>query len=115
MKVSFDFDSTLQREDVQEIAKAFIACNTEVFITTSRSETQTNNIDLFEVALKLGIPKNRIVFTNYQDKAKYLKDFAIHFDDDAHEIDMLLLENTKCIGALLPLKNDLQTNLRKFL
>ena len=35
-KVSFDFDGTLDREDVQEIVKDLLARGYEVFVTTLR-------------------------------------------------------------------------------
>jgi restriction endonuclease Mrr len=35
-KISFDFDSTLDREDVQEFAKELVEKGHDVWITTSR-------------------------------------------------------------------------------
>ena len=36
MKVSFDFDGTLSRKDVQEYAKSLVNSGLEVWIVTSR-------------------------------------------------------------------------------
>lgn len=39
-KVSFDFDSTLSRKDVQNFAKEIIANGAEVWIVTTRTSTE---------------------------------------------------------------------------
>lgn len=93
MKVSFDFDGTLSRIDVQEFAKTLIDDGLDVWICTSRlcPEKALNNKwndDLFKVANELGIPKSNIIFTNYEDKAAHLtEDFIWHLDDDWIELD----------------------------
>lgn len=95
-KVSFDFDSTLERADVQEFAKELISEGIEVWICTSRigkpreSMHRSNNLDLFKVAKDLKIPKTRIIFTNKDDKYSYLhEDFLFHLDDDYYELDLI--------------------------
>lgn len=93
MKVSFDFDSTLSRIDVQEFAKTLIDDGLDVWICTSRlcPEKAPNNEwndDLFKVANELGIPKSKVIFTNYEDKAEHLTDdFIWHLDDDWIELN----------------------------
>lgn len=93
MKVSFDFDNTLSRADVQEFAKILIEDGLDVWICTSRlcPEKAPNNEwndDLFKVANELGIPNSKVIFTNYEDKAKYLTDdFILHLDDDWNELN----------------------------
>ena len=95
MKVSFDFDSTLSRTDVQEFAKTLIDDGLDVWICTSRlcPEKAPNNEwndDLFKVANELGIPKSKVIFTNYEDKAEHLTDdFIWHLDDDWIELDKI--------------------------
>jgi len=92
MKVSFDFDSTLSRTDVQEFAKTLIDDGLDVWICTSRlcPEKAPNNEwndDLFKVANELGIPKSNVIFTNYENKAEHLTDdFIWHLDDDWIEL-----------------------------
>lgn len=90
MKVSFDFDSTLDRESVQKYAAELISKGIDVWITTSRMSDRENdwakdwNDDLYEVAERLGIPREKIRFTNMIDKYKYFEkeDFIWHLDDD---------------------------------
>jgi len=40
-KVSFDFDSTLSRKDVQDFAKKLVSEGYEVWIVTSRFDDET--------------------------------------------------------------------------
>ena len=107
MKVSFDFDSTLEREIVQDYAKQLIKRHIEVWIVTGRFSNQGYssthfvskenepkvNRDLFEVADKLGIPRDRIVFTEMADKVDYFKKCdelpLWHLDDDPIEIKLI--------------------------
>lgn len=99
MKVSFDYDETLSRSDIQVFAKELISEGYEVWIVTMRFETQdklitynnennesidwNGNDDLFRTAKELGIPEERIVFMNWQWKSEFLKgkDFIWHLDD----------------------------------
>ena len=102
IKVSFDFDSTLDRESVQKYAKELIDQGIEVYITTSRHSdkeydyAQDWNDDLYEVADKLGIPRKRIRFTDMVDKYKFFEEgnFLWHLDDDWVE-NRLINKNTK--------------------
>ena len=112
IKVSFDFDSTLDRKPVQEYAKELLERDdVEVWIVTSRFgddekykkffSTTTNvdltNNDLWEVANELGIPKERVHFTDMMDKWHFfaLNDgFLWHLDDDWVE-NREILNNTK--------------------
>jgi hypothetical protein len=66
MKVSFDFDSTLSRRDVQEFAKQLVISGLEVWIVTSRFDDVTamsknwhwikgQNQKLFDIAEDCGI------------------------------------------------------------
>ena len=97
MKVSFDFDGTLSLDHVQEYARELIGRGIEVWIVTSRFENADryneffgttgfsyDHKDLEEVAKDLGIPKDKIVFTNMGPKEDYLinKGFKFHLDDD---------------------------------
>ena len=99
MKISFDFDSTLTRPDVQNFAKQCIESGHEVWLVTSRQDTESallrghhwvesQNQKLFEVAERVGIDVDHIVFTSHQPKIEFLegKGFAIHIDDDIEEL-----------------------------
>ena len=103
-KVSFDFDGTLSEKQGQKRAKTHIDNGDVVYITTARPKKSDNprydNEDLFEIAEKLGISRDHIRFTAFDDKWKYLKDFDFHFDNDEVEIT-LINANTDCIGVLI--------------
>lgn len=104
MKISFDFDSTVAEVRQQKIAAKFILEGHDVYITTSRCENPGNfsytNEAVFKVAEKLGIPKEKVRFTNGAEKWKYLEDFQMHWDDDQVEIE-LIEEHTNCLGVLI--------------
>lgn len=112
MKISFDFDSTLTRPDVQEFAKQCIESGHEVWLVTSRQDTESalqrghhwvehQNNQLFEVAEQVGIDANRIVFTSHQPKIEFLagKEFAIHIDDDIEELLDIKISKDPCVGV----------------
>jgi len=99
MKLSFDFDNTLSRKDVQAFAKQMVEEGHEVWIVTSRFDDveglaqnwnwiPTQNQKLFKVAEELGIPESQIKFTNMIPKIEFLlgKGFAFHLDDDESEL-----------------------------
>ena len=94
-KVSFDFDSTLSVKVVQKFVKKLLKENVEIWIVTSRPANSTRflnfNGDLYLVADTLGIPREQIHFTSYEDKYAFLKDkdFLFHLDDDVIELSMI--------------------------
>jgi hypothetical protein len=110
MKASFDFDGCLRdHQDVEDFCRELIARGVEVWIVTSRPERPeeffedwdkllpefrwSNDDDLFPLAEKLGIPRERIVFTWWKDKALWFEknglDFAFHLDDNHLELRSL--------------------------
>jgi hypothetical protein len=101
-KISFDFDSTLDRKEIQDFAKELSEKGFELHITTSRVSKRFGrpewNKDLFEVAEILRIAISNIHFTEGDDKWKFLKDkgFLFHLDDDCIECE-LIQENTDVI------------------
>ena len=106
-KCSFDFDTTLDRTVVQELATELMARGVDVWVCTARftdEEVETKgwgkdwNYDLWAVIDKLGIPREKVLFTGMQDKFKYLdEDFIWHLDDDGLELE-ILEENSKVVG-----------------
>jgi hypothetical protein len=99
LNVSFDFDSTLDRLDVQEFAIELKNKGIITWIITSRQSTEIalekghhwvkkQNDKLFEIAEKCGIPKERIIFTEHVSKSEFIKDknFLFHLDDDIEEL-----------------------------
>jgi hypothetical protein len=107
MKVSFDFDHTLSRKDVQTFAKELVSEGHEVWIVTSRFSDEAakekkwhwiegQNQKLFDVAEECGIKKENIQFTCMESKSIFLegKDFVFHLDDDDIEL-MDIFESNK--------------------
>lgn len=89
MKISFDFDGCLGHNPlVQALALNLITSGVEVYIITHRNEHMSK--DIFELAYKIGIKKENVVFTK-DDKYNSVRSFNIdmHFDDDAYEIDLI--------------------------
>ncbi len=97
MKVSFDFDSTLTVEVVEDLAKRLVKEGHEVWIITSRHEfadlsgNKVDNTELFLLALEIGISKKCIHFCNGKNKSEFLKDkgFLWHLDDDIIELSFI--------------------------
>ena len=108
LKVSFDYDHTLTNPKLKALAHKFVALGAEVHITTSRLIANPNNKlpydnrEVFSMANYLGIyPKERVHFTNGKDKAYFLKEFDLHFDDDEVETQLINEFCENCVGALI--------------
>lgn len=93
-KVSFDFDGTLTRIDVQRYARLLIKKGYEVHIVTSRHLEHDlfgkEHKDLFDVANKVGVNRDNIHFLNCSDKSIFFidnPDFIFHLDDDWFVVD----------------------------
>lgn len=110
MKISFDFDNTLTRQSVQEVATQLVHEGHEVWIVTSRyseegapinlkSNVKTSNEDVFMVAEDCGINLNHIHFTNMELKVNFLEknNFSIHIDDDVSELFAIRNSANSCI------------------
>jgi len=109
MKVSFDFDHTLSRKDVQVFAKQLVDDGHEVWIVTSRFSDEAakekkwhwiegQNQKLFDVAEDCGIKKENIQFTCMESKSIFLKDkgFVFHLDDDDIELMDIFESKDSC-------------------
>ena len=113
MRLSFDFDSTLTVDVVQNLAKTFVENGHEVWIVTSRFEhcdssgNKVTNKELFEIADEVGITRDHIHFCNMSDKYEFLKDkeFLFHLDDDVIELDFIR-EETNIFPIHMSLQND---------
>lgn len=96
-RCSFDFDETLDRPAIQAFAKELIEKGFDVWICTARvsdgnAPNPNWNKDLYKVAENLKIPITNIIFCEFEDKWKKLKDIEgmiLHLDDDWTELDML--------------------------
>lgn len=97
MKVSFDFDSTLDNPHIQNFALKLINEGFDVHIVTSRPTLWSkyeiwDNDDLYAVAKALNIPREKIHFTDYKPKKLFFEknpDFIFHLDDDHVEIEQI--------------------------
>ena len=95
MKVSFDFDGTLEFQNVQDYAKELIDQGHEVWVVTTRWDENHKHKydlnptidDLWEVVDRLGIPRHRVRFTCMEYKYTYLNGtkFIWHLDDNPEE------------------------------
>lgn len=102
IKLSFDFDNTLSKKHVQDYVKSLINQGFDIWIVTSRykncndylglhQDTENNcHQDLYGIVNTLGIPENRIIFTNMKSKWKTLlkmTNVLFHLDDDWKELN----------------------------
>lgn len=93
LKVGIDFDDTLvdwqHDTKMQELTKVLIAGGAEVYIITAREERYTvANVEVFQLAKKLGIADDHVIMTNLSDKYEYMKriNCDILFDNKWQEI-----------------------------
>lgn len=93
MKVSFDFDGTVATKKGYELAQQYIQQNNQVYIITRRRKEF--NDPVLNVAKSLGIPRNRVIFTNGEMKWKTILKLGIelHIDNNPEELK-LIEENT---------------------
>jgi hypothetical protein len=107
-KVTFDFDSTASRKDVQEYIKELLSKDIDVWIVTSRYDDlhkhkyqfNANNDDLWKVVDEVGIPRWKVRFTNMEDKVQYLYNTNViwHLDDDFYELTCIRNAKIPTIG-----------------
>ena len=110
MKVSFDFDNTLSRKDVQRFAKELVSEGVEVWIVTSRYATNSalekgwnwiekQNQELYDVAEECGVKKEHIFFTEHTPKIDSIKNnnFLFHLDDNSDELWEIKKSNDPCL------------------
>lgn len=118
VKVSFDFDGTLSKLDIQKYASELVQNpKLEVWIVTRRySESSEGNPDdpwwlhvgdanwkgVYSIAALVGVPKEHIHFCNMRPKADFfVKDnFLWHLDDDILEV-FDISDTTDTVGILL--------------
>ena len=94
-RVSFDFDSTLDRFDVQQFAKRLKGFDIHIVTSRYRDSPEYDNSDVFLIATQLRIPFKNIHFTNHTLKAIFFKknpDFLFHLDDNPIELEFIQRE-----------------------
>jgi hypothetical protein len=122
--VSFDYDKTLSRLEVQEYAAELIERGYNVHVVTARySELQKHrwkasphNEDLWEVIDKLGIPHRNVHFTNMDIKSnlfKHTPHVLFHLDDDA--VELLMIANYTSVPAINSLEADFKEQCEYYL
>ncbi len=96
--VSIDFDGTLATLPVQKYAKKLIDLGYDVWVITARYDQlnihrwtydyTVSNTWLWEIIDGLGLPREKVIFTNMRPKALYLVHTNIiwHLDDDDMEL-----------------------------
>lgn len=96
-KVSIDFDDTLDTAKGKELAKRLLTEGKDLHIVTRRQDTAS--AEVYKVAEEVGIPKNKIHFTNGKMKWETIKRLGIatHYDNNQDEID-LINKNTEARG-----------------
>lgn len=106
MKISFDFDGTLeddfdgthnpQKEEIQELAKKYIKEGHDVCIITKRygqrnyrDGKRNEFVEVFHLASEIGITK--IHFTNRDMKFAHILDLDIdmHFENSDYEVQLI--------------------------
>ena len=85
-RVSFDFDGTLETKRGQEIAIKELEAGNDVWVITARDISDSRPV--LKLADTLGIPHSKVVFTNGEDKWKYMIRYRIakHYDNNAEQI-----------------------------
>ena len=92
MKIGFDFDLTLSRLDIQEIAKKALSDGHDVYVVTRRYSNELGPVYL--VAKKVGIKKDNIFSTEgaFKYMTVALLDLDLFYDDKFQEVELI-----KCI------------------
>lgn len=103
MKVSFDFDGTLDLPEIQEYAKELMEKGIEVWVVTNRvndnplTDVRWNG-DLYLITDSIGIKREHIHFIKGMYKDNFFfnnPDFIWHLDDDLTEV-MRMNWNSEC-------------------
>lgn len=105
--VTFDFDNTLTRKDVQTFAYSLNKNVFDVWVLTSRYDDihkhkypiNPCNDDLYKIINSLGIPRYKVRFQCMRPKYEYLfgSNVVWHLDDDSIELN-LINSKTKTVG-----------------
>lgn len=98
-KVSIDFDDTLSTDKGQKLAKDLISNGVDLFVVTRRNQSESS--DVYKISDELGIPRNKVFFTNGKLKWEKIKELGIkeHIDNNPDEIKAIE-ENLKDVKAI---------------
>lgn len=88
-RVSIDYDDTLSTDKGKKLAERLLAQGLIVYIITRRSHLLGSPV--YTTAKELGIPSNRVIFTDGKLKWETIKRLNIsrHYDNNQNEIDKI--------------------------
>jgi hypothetical protein len=88
-KISIDYDDTLSTQRGKDLARRLINEGNDLYIVTRRFKNES--YDVYKVAEQLGIPRDKVFFTQGQLKWRKLKELRIqrHIDNNPDEIDAI--------------------------
>jgi len=97
-KISIDYDDTLSTQRGKDLARRLINEGNDLYIVTRRRRTESN--DVYRDAQMVGIPRDRVFFTEGRLKWQKLKELGIqrHIDNNPDEIKAIK-ENAPLIRA----------------
>jgi hypothetical protein len=109
MKVSIDFDDTLSTQRGQDLARYIMNNGYDLYVVTRRQKSQS--ADVYAIADKLKIPRDKVIFTNGRLKWETLKRLGIqkHIDNNPEEI-MAIKENAPLIQAVKFAEEDMNVD-----
>lgn len=98
-KISIDFDDTLGTPRGEALALHLISQGYKVYVVTRRQKSMS--AEVYEVSDKIGIPKDRVIFTKGKLKWEVLKELGVkrHYDNSDIEIKAIR-ENAPKIEAI---------------
>ncbi len=87
-KISFDYDGTLSTAKGRALARELIK-NNELYIITARHKKDGTAV--YGAAKELGIPFNRVYFTEGKDKYPLVKRLGIaqHYDNNEEQVNKI--------------------------
>ena len=98
-KISIDFDDTLSTQRGQRLAQDILRQKDNLYVVTRRRSSESSGV--YAVTDKLGIPRNKVIFTNGKLKWETLRRLGItkHIDNNPDEI-AAIKKNAPLIEAI---------------
>lgn len=89
MKISFDYDGVLSTSPGKALATIKMKQGHLVYIVTARQDKDSEEV--YNTAKELGIPRQRVHFTNGEDKWHAIKRLGIqmHYDNNKEQVDKI--------------------------
>lgn len=99
-KVSFDYDGVLTKPEGKALIKRKITEGYPVYIITARQES--NGEAVVNFAREYGVDRDKVYFTNGDDKWKTIKRLGIskHYDNNPEQVDKIN-QFTDCEAVLV--------------